>query len=466
MYWQLYEPQNILRATYNTIRGKGSRHDVLRMVDQGYIETMQYIWELLQSESYTPSPYTEKTIWDGKERHLKIAPLVPDRIIHHCLIDVLEKYLQHLFINNTYACIKGRGIHKCVTELNKALQSNRKGTMYCLKTDIRHYYDNIDHNVLKGIMADSLGDQRTLKLLSTIVDSTEGKGLPIGFLTSQHLANWYLTPFDHWLKEDERTRYYYRYMDDMVILGGSKEELQGRLSRMRQYVGDNLGLEIKDNWQIFPVDARSIDFCGYKSNHYNILSRQSILATYWRKLHKIERRILKYENISYEEAERLLASNFGWIEHCSPEHVEWIKKQTFKQLFKVTAMAKETLKIGLLSKEVQPTFDCIDRVRGTYLYNHHQQWVEKEEEGKKVKLNQYDSLLVTYPLTRKHVFEELITAKYDANVENKLLNDYNAAVLKLEPAEAKKPYQDFLADRKQLHAMVEADCKANNVPEV
>lgn len=467
-YWKVTDPMNVLRATNNTIRGKNKRHDVQRMMEQvGYIETMQYVWELLSDEQFTPSKYTEKTINDGKERHLKIAPLIPDRIVHHCLVDVLEEYLQRLFIANTYACVRGRGIHKCLQDLNRALQRDKRGTRYCLKIDIRHYYDNIDHEVLKRIIAKSVGDKRLLRLIYLIIDSTEGKGIPIGFLTSQHFANWYLTPFDHWIKEVMRVRYYYRYMDDIVVLGRTKTELHELLEAMRRYLGEELLLEIKPNWQIFPVDARSIDFVGYKSNHYNVLVRASILKRYWRKLHKLQRNSKQCGGITFEQAVHELASHYGWLQHCDREHFEEIMSRTYKQLFNFNSnMKTDILKIGLTSKEVQPTFDNIDRVKGTTLYNFQQQWVEKEdEEGKKVRVNQYNSLLVPYPLTRKHVFQQLITAKYDADDENKLLNDYNSAMLGLEDESKKQPYIDFLADRKQLHAMVVADCASNNVPE-
>lgn len=467
-YWKVTDPMNVLRATNNTIRGKGTRHDVQRMMEQiGYIETMQQIWELLESESFIPSPYKEKVINDGKERHLKIAPLIPDRIVHHCLVDVLEEYLQRLFIANTYACVRGRGIHKCLQDLNRALQRDKRGTRYCLKIDIRHYYDNIDHEVLKRIIAKSVGDKRLLRLIYLIIDSTEGKGIPIGFLTSQHFANWYLTPFDHWIKEVMRVSYYYRYMDDIVVLGRTKTELHELLEAMRRYLGEELLLEIKPNWQIFPVDARSIDFVGYKSNHYNVLVRASILKRYWRKLHKLQRNSKQCGGITFEQAVHELASHYGWLQHCDREHFEEIMSRTYKQLFNFNSnMKTDILKIGLTSKEVQPTFDNIDRVKGTTLYNFQQQWVEKEdEEGKKVRINQYNSLLVPYPLTRKHVFQQLITAKYEADDENKLLNDYNSAMLGLEDESKKQPYIDFLADRKQLHAMVVADCASNNVPE-
>lgn len=468
-YWKLYEPSNILTATNNTIRGKGTRHDVQHMMQHvGLIDTMQKIWELLETETFVPSPYSEKTINDGKERHLKIAPLFPDRIIHHCLIDVLEDIFIKVYIHGTYACIKGRGIHACMHDVTTALATDKRGTRYCLKIDIRHYYDSIPHEVLKDTLARYIGDKRVLHLLNLIIDSTEGEvGIPVGFLTSQHLANINLTPFDHFMKEVRRVKYYYRYMDDIVLMASSKAELREHLEAMRQYLA-GIGLTIKPNWQIFPVDARSIDFVGYKMNHYNTLARKSILDKYWHKLHRIERKYKVDGGITWEQAMLELASNRGWLQHCTDEHYTEIMKRTYLSIFNSRIMANKVLNIGLQSDTVQPTFDNIDRVKGTTLYNFNQQWIEVEEQkdGKaaKVRKNQYNSLLVQYPLTRKHIFETLITAKYPANIESKLLNDYNAAVAGIGVEADKKPYIDFLTDRKQLHAMVEADCASNNIP--
>ena len=128
-------------------------------------------------------------------------------------------------------------------------------------------------------------------------------------------------------------------------------------------------------------------------------------------------------------------------------------------------MATTTLKRGLHSEKAQPTFDVIDRINGTTLYNHNQHFVETtNEQGKKAKVNEYDSLLVKYPVTANTVFAALLTARYDANTENKLLNDYNAAQLGIEDESKKQPYLDFLAERKALRAMVNADCTSNGIP--
>ena len=128
-------------------------------------------------------------------------------------------------------------------------------------------------------------------------------------------------------------------MDDIVILSNSKAKLHKLLDEMRTYLRDNLQLAIKDNWQIFPVDSRSIDFVGYKSNHYNILARASILKRYWRKLRKIENKYRERGGISFDDAMRLLASHDGWLRHCGAKHYTEIMRKTFISLQKTNKMA-------------------------------------------------------------------------------------------------------------------------------
>ena len=465
-YWKVCDPLNVLHATLNTIRGKRNRHDVQRLLNDGFIEAITKVWELLDKQTYIPSPYTKKTIREKtggkvKERVLKIAKLMPDRIIDHCLIDVIEDDLRKLFIANTYACIKGRGIHACLRDLNRALQKDKKGTRYCLKLDIHHYYDTIKHDILKRIIRKTYGDKRMLWLMDSIIDSTEGnEGIPIGRLTSQHNANWYLTPFDHRVKEKltpmvrklfHARLYYFRYMDDMVFLCSNKEALHWVFKQIERYLTDELELAIKDNWQIFPVDARSVDFVGYKSNHYNILARKSILMAYWRKLRQVQKRygITEESDIKME-----LSAHYGWLQHCTKEHFEKIIQLTINQL---NPMSKNNLSVGITSAEQQPTFDVIDRIKGTTLYNHNQHLEQRtNEEGKKVKVNVYDSLLVAAPVTANTILETLIAAKHSSSEEAKLLNDYNAAVLGIEDEAKKQPYLDFLSERKALRAI--ANC--------
>jgi hypothetical protein len=261
-------------------------------------------------------------VTEPKERIIMIAPFYPDRVVHHCIINVMKNVWTNIFIDNTYACIKGRGIHKCVDDVHKALMSSKHNTKYCLKIDVMKFYDNIDHVSMKRIIRYRIGDEQFLKLLDKIIDSNgQAKGLPIGNYTSQYLANLYLAYFDHWVKEDLRVKYYYRYMDDIVIFHSDKEKLHYYLDMIGLYLAGELKLTIKRDWQIFEVDERSLDFVGFKQNHYNILLRKSILKRFYTKYERIK----KKNNIrDLNTFKRLFPSEYGWIIKCTEVHRNYI----------------------------------------------------------------------------------------------------------------------------------------------
>ena len=277
---------------------------------------------MLSTGSYQPGEYRIKTIHEPKERIIMIAPFFPDRIVHHCVINILGEMWTKTFIENTYACIKGRGIHKCMEDIHRVLLRDKSGTKYCLKIDIKKFYDNVDHSALKKILRYKIADEQMLMLLDKIVDSNGiEKGLPIGNFTSQYLGNLYLAYFDHWIKEDLKVKYYYRYMDDIVILHRDKDVLHDYMDKMGLYLAAELKLEIKHTWQIFPVDSRSIDYVGFKQNHYGVLLRKSILLRFYRKYERLKRSN-RISNIT--DIKHLFPSEYGWIIRCSEEHSKFI----------------------------------------------------------------------------------------------------------------------------------------------
>ncbi len=140
-------------------------------------------------------------------------------------------------------------------------------------------------------------------MLDEIIDSNI-KGLPIGNYLSQFLANFYLTYFDHFLKEKLGIKYYFRYCDDMVILAKTKEELKEIKEKIIKYLKEELDLELS-NWQIFPVWSRGIDFVGYVSYHYKVIFlRKSIKKDFIR--------MIKYNNNSHS-----ISSYNGWLLYCN-----------------------------------------------------------------------------------------------------------------------------------------------------
>ena len=336
VYHLVYESENLIRAQYNAQRGKGDRAEV-RKFGENVSECLTELYELLRYGIYKPGKYKIKTIYEPKERVIMIAPFFPDRVIHHCVINVLGQHWTHIFTSNTYACIKGRGIHKCMEDMHRDLMLDRKGTEYCLKIDIRKYFDSVDHVSMKRIMRYGIADDRMLWLLDSIIDSNgKGVGLPIGNYTSQYFANLYLAYFDHWVLEElggvvsskfGARIYYYRYMDDVVVLCCSKDALHFMLDMMGLYLAAELKLEIKRNWQIFPVDVRGIDYVGFKQNHYGILLRKGILMRFYKKLNKVKRR---YELKDMDDVKHFFPSEYGWVIRCSEEHSRFIFNKCLK----------------------------------------------------------------------------------------------------------------------------------------
>ena len=150
-----------------------------------------------------------------------------------------------------------------------------------------------------------------LEILYEIIDSVNGingiygKGVPIGNYLSQYFANLYLTGFDHWCKEELKCRYYYRYADDIVILGESKAHLSNVLVAIKLYLKHVLKLGVKGNYQIFPVESRGIDFVGYAFRHDYIRVRKGIKNS-------CRKRIRHSNNLA-----GILPSYFGWFQHCN-----------------------------------------------------------------------------------------------------------------------------------------------------
>jgi hypothetical protein len=139
-------------------------------------------------------------------------------------------------------------------------------------------------------------------LLDGIIESANG--LVLGNYMSQYLANFYLTGFDHWIKEVKKIKHYFRYMDDVVVLGIDKNELWKLFEEIKQYLHFNLKLQIKSNYQVYSVDSRGIDFVGYKHYTTHTLLRKSI-----------KKRFIGM--IRHRYSYKSLASYNGWIKHCN-----------------------------------------------------------------------------------------------------------------------------------------------------
>lgn len=314
LYSRICNIDNLYLAYSKARKGKGKSYGVIRF-EKELANNILSIRKELVGCTYHTSDYETFIIHDPKEREIYRLPF-RDRVVHHAIMNVLENIWTPVFISHTYSCIKGKGIHGALKHLRHDLK-DAGGTKYCLKMDVRKFYPSIDHGVLKEIIRKKLKDKCLLVLLDEIIDSAPG--VPIGNYLSQFFANLYLSYFDHWLKEDMKVKYYYRYADDMVILSDSKEWLHILLENIKSYLHDKLILEIKGNYQIFPVETRGIDFIGYVFFHSHIKMRKGIKKNFCRKAAQLNKR-----NLTAKEYKVRICSWIGWAKYCNSKHL--IKK--------------------------------------------------------------------------------------------------------------------------------------------
>lgn len=280
----------------------------------------------LLNGDYKTSRYDIFKIHEPKEREIYRLPYFPDRIVHHAIMNVLEDIWVSVFTKDTYSCIKKRGIHSAAEQIKKTLKSDPEYTKYCLKMDIKKFYPSINHDILKQIIRKKIKDKRLLNLLDEIIDSAEG--VPIGNYLSQYFANLYLAYFDHWIKEDKAVKYYYRYADDIVILSGTKELLHILLFDIKEYLF-GLKLEIKHNWQVFPVESRGIDFVGYVFYHSHTRMRKSIKKNFCRKVYRLN----KLKHLNEKQFKQSICPWWGWAKYCNSKHlVKTILKQSIYEI--------------------------------------------------------------------------------------------------------------------------------------
>jgi RNA-directed DNA polymerase len=295
LYNQICEKSNIELAIKNSQKGKKKNKQVIYF-NKNYDKNLEILIKLLKEEKYVILEYKTKYIKDNnKIRELKILPYFPDRIIQHCILQVISPILLKVFPTNTYSAIKHRGLHKCLRDIKKVI----KNYDYCLKLDIKKYYENINNDILKSFILKKFKDKQLLDLLFQIINKT--KGCVIGSYLSQWFSNFYLSYFIHYLNNKKNIKVFV-YIDDIVILGNDKQLLYNLKLEIINYLKINLKLTLS-NYQVFPI-TNGIDFLGYKIFKTHTLIRKRIKLNF-----------IKMIKTDYNE--KSINSYLGWLCHAN-----------------------------------------------------------------------------------------------------------------------------------------------------
>lgn len=300
--------------------GKRDRFDVKRVFLRLNKEK-ENLYNILVNEELKLVQHPTRKINEascGKIRDIIKPHYRYEQVVHHLVVNKLKPIILHGFYEYSCGSIPNRGCHFGKKHVERWVNLYNKDTqIYVLKMDIRHFFENIDHDILKDKLREVIHDEKFLRLTYKIIDSHE-IGLPLGYYTSQWFANFYLKKFDHMVKEVLGAPHYIRYMDDMVIISDNKAQLHFIRMMISKYLEEYLHVELKDNWQVFPLadsredkSGRCIDFMGFKFYRNCTTLRKSILK-------RFRGRVLRASNkprFTWHDATSII-SYMGWVKHA------------------------------------------------------------------------------------------------------------------------------------------------------
>lgn len=343
LWERLVSFENLLLAYKKAAKGRRSRASVA-----GFEYNLENELPQLQAElregSYQPGSYVSFYVHDPKKRLISAAPF-RDRVAHHALVNIIEPIFERKFIFDTYANRKGKGTHAA---LDRCTHYMRRFA-YVLPLDVRQFFPSIDHAVLLANLQKNIQNEKILGLCRLILASGEGvlqeeyepvyfpgddlfainkpRGLPIGNLTSQFLANVYLNPLDQFIKRALKCKGYLRYVDDMLLFSNDKAELAQWRGQVIQFLA-GLRLTVHEN-SAQPRPTRiGIPFLGFQvfPDHRRLKRRKVVHA----------RRRLKALAARYRagqiEQKAVKARVQAWVAHAAHGDTWGLRQSIFRQI--------------------------------------------------------------------------------------------------------------------------------------
>ncbi|MEK6968866.1 MAG: reverse transcriptase domain-containing protein [Nanoarchaeota archaeon] len=314
LYSQSYSYSNLFLAYQKARRHKTLRSEVIEF-EQDLGNNLSKLQLELIFHTYKPQPLTTFVIRDPKTRKISKSHF-RDRIVHHALCNIIEPFFEKSFIYDSYANRKRKGTLKAIRRFeyfSNKISKNNTEIAFALKCDIKHYFDNVNHNILLTIIQRKIKDAKIIWLIKIILSNYgNNTGMPLGNLTSQFFANVYLNELDYFVKHKLKAKYYIRYVDDFVIIRDSFKIINEWKERIDRFLNENLMLELHpDKSKIIPLN-RGIDFLGFKIFlHYRLLKRRN-RRKFQRKLRE-NITLFETKQINYDKLYDFME---GWIAYA------------------------------------------------------------------------------------------------------------------------------------------------------
>lgn len=341
LWKQLISFENIFNAFRKAVKGKGYQPYALYFI-QDFEHNLIHLQEALIAKSYKPGKYQTFFIYEPKKRMISAAPFI-DRIVHHCLINIIGPVFESTFIWQSYANQVGKGTHRAIRDIQNAMRLND----YVLHCDIRKYFPSIDHEILKKLIRRKIKDPEVLWLIDLIIDNSNPqelvleyfpgddlltpierrKGLPIGNLTSQFFANVYLNGLDHFVKEKCGCRFYARYVDDLVVVDSNKNYLHHVCDEMKIYL-ESLRLRMHPHKHHIRPVTKGLRFLGQIIYPERRLLPKSNIRRFMRRMKKFQ---YLYANGEMDLPE-IKQSFQSWLGHAKQAHTLALRRDILKKI--------------------------------------------------------------------------------------------------------------------------------------
>ncbi|MFH1510983.1 MAG: reverse transcriptase/maturase family protein [Candidatus Woesearchaeota archaeon] len=350
--WQELCSYDNLVLAFNKARKHKTKKDYVRRFENNLQDNLQLLRSELLLHSYQPKPLVNFVIRDPKTRKISKSDF-RDRVVHHALCNIIEPIFEKGFIYDSYANRIGKGTQKAIErfdEFKRKASRNNTRTCYALKADIRKYFESVNHKVLIRTIEMRIEDRRILWLTRKIIANqpypTEGKGMPLGNLTSQFFANVYLNELDQFAKHKLKVKHYIRYVDDIVILSNDKHLLRIYKNQIERFLKENLLIELHpDKSRIIRLGER-LNFLGVRVYyHHKLLKKQNIGKM------KSQMTFLKHKFCqSIETYDKIYDTMEGWIAYAKNADTYNLRRSIMTDLEHEFLGELSTKEINRLSK--------------------------------------------------------------------------------------------------------------------
>lgn len=318
--WEKFKSkENFEIAFINSIKGKSKQKQVIKFMKHKK-QNLQKVRRYAISGHYHTSDYIEKVIYEPKKRVIYKLPYSPDRIVQHSIMNVLKPILTNLAIENSFACVEGRGPQKASLKCSEYVRKYK----YCLKCDIRKFYPSIDQDILSSKLHRIIKDDKFMQIVDEIIYSYKHpygfkKNCPIGNYCSQWFGNFYLSFLDNYILHALKPGGYERYCDDFLLFDDDKKKLQDSKMLIERFLWDELELEYSKA-TLFTTAIQGVDFCGYRHfKHYKLLRKTT--AKRLKKRYRTIKTNLSSDFIDPTTALGQLASGNGLLKHACTYHL-------------------------------------------------------------------------------------------------------------------------------------------------